>query len=67
MKILGTLVQAPAIIRELNIDAVVVAFEVDDAWMNVVRQTLEPTGVKISRFGLVEEPISDKKEKEKDR
>lgn len=63
LKVLGTLSQAPAIIRELNIDAVVVAFEVDDAWMNVVRKTLEPTGVKISRFGLVEELISDKKEK----
>ena len=63
LRVLGTLSQAPAISKELNIDAVVVAFEVDDAWMNVVRKTLEPTGVRISRFGLEEELISDKKEK----
>ena len=57
LKVLGTLSQAPSIIKELKIDAVVIAFDATVEWLNIVRQTLEPTGVKISRFGLVETGI----------
>ena len=58
MKVLGTLAQAPEIIKEVNADAVVVACVASKAWMKVIRNTLEPTGVKITHFRFVEEPLN---------
>ena len=49
--------EAPAIINELNADAVVVACEVSDQWLNVIRKTLAPTGVKITHFNFIEKEI----------
>jgi len=57
IRILGTLGQAAEIINEVNADAVVVACEVTKEWMKVIRKTLEPTGVKVTHFRFVEEPI----------
>ena len=54
--VLGTINQAPEIIRRMNVDAVVVACEVPDSWMRVVRKILEPTGVKVSLFRFSETP-----------
>lgn len=50
LRVLGTLSQAPDIINELNVDAVVIACEVRPEWMKIVRDTLVPTGVKITHF-----------------
>jgi FlaA1/EpsC-like NDP-sugar epimerase len=57
LKVMGTLAQAPEIIKEVNADAVVVACVVSDSWMKVIRDMLGPTGVKITQFRFVEEPV----------
>jgi len=57
IKIMGTLGQAPEIIAATKADAVVVACETSDEWMRIVRETLAPTGVKVTHFRLVEEEI----------
>ena len=53
----GTINQAPEIINRLNADAVVVACEVSDEWLRVVRRILEPTGVKVTVFSFSEREI----------
>ncbi len=57
MKVCGTLMEAPEIINELNVDAVVVACEVSDAWLKVIRETLAPTGVKVTHFSFSEKEL----------
>lgn len=57
IKICGTLMEAPEIINRLNVDAVVIACEITDAWLRVVRETLAPTGVKITHFTFSEKEI----------
>ncbi len=57
IKVYGTLMEAPEIVNELNVDAVVVACEVTDAWLKVIRETLAPTGVKITHFSFTEKEI----------
>lgn len=54
VKVMGTLMEAREIINEVNADAVVVACEISPDWMKIVRQTLEPTGVKITYFSFGE-------------
>lgn len=58
IQIYGTLAQAPEIIRETKADAVVVACEVSDEWLAVIRQTLAPTGVKVTLFTFSEKEIT---------
>ena len=58
IRVLGTLFRAPEIIRKHRVDTVVIACEFPAKWMRVVRKTLEPTGVAITRFSLSEEVIS---------
>ncbi len=57
IRIEGTLLDAPAVIERMNVDSVVVACVVTPEWMKVVRETLEPTGVKISLFSFSETPL----------
>ena len=57
LRVLGTINQAPEIIRRMKVDAVVVACEMPESWLNVVRKILAPTGVKISLFTFSERPI----------
>lgn len=57
IKVYGALVHAPAVIAALKADAVVVACDVSDEWMEIVKKTLAPTGVKITRFRLSEEAV----------
>ena len=57
IKVLGTINQAPELIMEHNVDAVVVACEMPDSWMRVVRQILEPTGVKVTMFSFSENSL----------
>ena len=58
VKIMGTLAQAPEIIRRMDIDAVVVACAVSDEWLEVIRKTLAPTGVKVTLFTFSEKEIT---------
>ena len=57
IKILGTLADAPEIIRRFNVDAVVVACVVSDEWKDVIRRTLGPTGVKVTYFCFSEKEL----------
>ena len=57
IRVLGTINQAPEFINSLNADAVVVACEISDEWMRVVRRILAPTGVKVTVFSFAEREI----------
>ena len=57
VRVCGTINDAPRVVGELKADAVVVACEVSDDWLKVVREILAPTGVKITRFAFTEEPL----------
>ena len=57
IRVLGTLLQAPDIIRAYKIDSVVIACQVSDEWLEIVRQTLLPTGVKVTLFSFSETEI----------
>jgi FlaA1/EpsC-like NDP-sugar epimerase len=54
VKIYGTINEAKSVICATNADAVVIACEVSESWLNVVKQILEPTGVKVTRFTFSE-------------
>ena len=54
IRVFGTINQAPEVVNSLNADAVVVACEVSDDWLRVVRRILEPTGVKVTVFSFSE-------------
>lgn len=57
IRILGTLQQAPEIIREQKIDAVVITCQVTDEWLKIVKQILAPTGVKVTLFSFAETEV----------
>ena len=57
LKVLGTIVEAPEIINRVNADVVVIACEITDEWLAVVRKTLAPTGVRITHFNFTEKEI----------
>ena len=57
IKVYGTLLEAPEIINRLNVDLVVIACEVTDSWLKVVKETLGPTGVKVTHFKFEEKEI----------
>ncbi len=57
IRIEGTLQDAPAVIERMKVDAVVIACVVTPEWLKVIRQTLEPTGVKITLFSFTEKPL----------
>ncbi|MBR2838883.1 MAG: hypothetical protein IKE55_08875 [Kiritimatiellae bacterium] len=57
IRVLGTLGQAPEVIDSVNADAVVIACDVSEEWLRVVRETLEPTGVKVTVFSFLERPL----------
>ena len=57
IRIYGTINDAPEVINALNVDAVVIACVVTDAWMKVVRQILAPTGVKVTMFSFSETAV----------
>ena len=57
LKVLGTINQAPEIINAVNADAVVIACDVSEGWLRVVRQILAPTGVRVTHFGFQEKEV----------
>ena len=57
IRILGTINQAPEIINEVNADAVVIACQISDEWLKVVKDILRPTGVKVTHFQFSENEV----------
>ena len=57
IQIKGPLVEAPDIINATNADAVVIACDLDEAWLKVVMETLRPTGVRVTHFKFGEEEV----------
>ena len=57
IQIKGPLIEAPEIINATNADSVVIACEIDDTWLKVVRDTLKPTGVKLTYFTFNEKEV----------
>jgi len=57
IRVLGTLADAVEAINALNVDTVVLACDVSESWMKVVRETLAPTGVKIVQFTFNEKEL----------
>ena len=57
IRIHGTINDAPEVINALNVDAVVIACVISDAWMKVVKEILAPTGVKVTMFSFSETPV----------
>ena len=57
IQVKGPLIEAPEIINATNADSVVVACEIDDKWMKVVKDTLKPTGVKLTYFTFDEKEL----------
>ena len=70
IRVMGTINEAKRIIAETKADGVVIACDFSDEWLKVVRDILEPTGVRVSRFSFSETevcgaPVSHKKRKDK--
>ena len=57
IRICGTLDDAPEVINALNADAVVIACDISDEWLAVVKRVLAPTGVKVTKFSFSETPV----------
>ena len=57
IRVCGTINDAPSVVNALNVDAVVVACQVSDDWLKVVREILRPTGVKLTLFSFSETAI----------
>ena len=57
VKVLGGIRQAPKLIAEHRIDAVVIACEISEEKEKIVLDLLAPTGVKIFRFGFYEKQL----------
>ena len=58
LRVCGTINDAPEIVNALNVDAVVVACQVSEKWLAVVREILRPTGVKVTVFTLGERELT---------
>ena len=57
VKVLGGIRQAPRLIAEHGVDAVVIACEMTREKEKIVLDLLAPSGVKISSFGFSEKPL----------
>ena len=57
IKVFGTINEARSIIAETGADAVVIACDIPDEWLKVVREIIAPMGVRLSRFSFSEKEI----------
>ena len=57
IQIKGPMNEAQEIINVTNADAVVIACDLSDQWLNTVMETLRPTGVKVTHFKFGEEEV----------
>lgn len=53
-RVLGTINDAESAVRRFDVDTIVIACQITDAWRNVVIQKLSATGVKVVEFGFSE-------------
>ena len=58
VKVYGPISEAPEIINRLNADTVVIACEVPESWLKVVKETLAPTGVRLRMFEFKERELN---------
>lgn len=58
VKICGTLMNAPEVIRKLKVDTVVIACELSDSRKRIALQTLADTGVTVKHFSLEENVLN---------
>ena len=54
---LGTLEDVPEVVNALNVDAVVITFDITEERLEEVRRVLKPTGVKVSIFSFGERTV----------
>lgn len=57
VKVLGGIRQAPELVRKMNVDAIVVACEISESKMKIVKELLASEKVRISVFGFLETPV----------
>lgn len=57
IKIMGTLSEAPEIINAVNADQVVIACEIDEEWLGVIKDMLKNSKVKVTHFNFNEKEI----------
>ena len=57
IRIYGTINDAPEVINRLNVDAVVIACDIRDEWLKVVKDILKPTDVKVTKFAFSETAV----------
>ena len=57
IRIYGTIQDAPEVINRLNVDTVVIACVVSDDWLQLIKEVLAPTGVKVTLFSFSETPV----------
>lgn len=57
VQVKGTIHDAPEIINALNVDAVVIAFDITEEKLRIIKEILASTGVKITRFSFSEREI----------
>ena len=57
LRVLGTINQARELVAKNHVNAVVIACDVTDEWLKVVKEILKPTGVEITRFRFSEERV----------
>lgn len=57
IKIMGTLSEAPEIFNAVNADQVVIACEVDEEWLGVIKDMLKNSKVKVTHFNFNEKEI----------
>ena len=56
-RVLGTLEDVPEVVNALNVDAVVITFDITEERLEEVRRVLKPTGVKVSIFSFGERTV----------
>ncbi len=56
-KVYGTINEAPRVIEKLKVDVVVITCKITPEWEKVVKEILEPTGVRVLRFDFVENEL----------
>ena len=56
-KVYGTINDAPRVIEKLKADVVIITCKITPEWEKVVKEILEPTGVRVMRFDFVENEL----------
>ncbi len=57
IKVYGTINDAPRVIQKVRADLVVITCQITPEWEKVVKEILEPTGVRVMRFDFTEQEL----------